>query len=79
MRSAGSSRSIALLVALLPAGFFALAWRARLAHVGREAGAFLRFLGDRGLPHRLRERRRVLAAKLARRSRAPPRWPARPA
>ena len=51
--------------ALLPTGFFALAWRARLEHVGQEAGAFLRFLRDRGLPHRLRERRRALAAKLA--------------
>jgi len=61
----GKLALIGLLVTLLPTGFFALAWRARLEHVGQEAVAFLRFLGDRELPHRLRERRRVLAAKLA--------------
>jgi len=56
---------IGFLLALLPTAFFALAWRARLEHVGQEAGAFLRFLLDRELPHRLRQRRRALAAKLA--------------
>ena len=40
------------LVALLPTGFFALAWRERLEHVGQEARAFARFLRDRELPHR---------------------------
>jgi 1-acyl-sn-glycerol-3-phosphate acyltransferase len=68
----GKLALIGFLVALLPAGFFALAWRARLAHVGQEAGAFLRFLRDRGLPHRLRERRRALAAKLAELARTAP-------
>jgi hypothetical protein len=68
----GTLALIGFLVALLPAGFFALAWRARLAHVGQEAGAFLRFLRDRGLPHRLRERRRALAAKLAELARTAP-------
>ncbi len=68
----GKLALIALLVALLPTGFFALAWRARLEHVGQEAGAFLRFLRDRELPHRLRERRRALAAKLAELARIAP-------
>jgi 1-acyl-sn-glycerol-3-phosphate acyltransferase len=68
----GKLALIGFLVALLPSGFFALAWRARLTHVGQEAGAFLRFLRDRGLPRRLRERRRALAAKLAELARAAP-------
>jgi 1-acyl-sn-glycerol-3-phosphate acyltransferase len=54
-----------LLAALVPVGFFALAWRERLDRVGREAGAFLRFLRDRDLPRRLREERQALAAELA--------------
>ncbi len=45
---------------LIPAGLFALSWQARLARVRRDAGAFLRFLGDRDLLARLAARRRAL-------------------
>jgi glycerol-3-phosphate O-acyltransferase/dihydroxyacetone phosphate acyltransferase len=53
------------LAALLPAGFFALAWRERLDHVKQEARAFVRFLRDRDLPRRLRQRRQTLATELS--------------
>jgi hypothetical protein len=53
----------------------ALAWRERLDRVVREAGAFVRFLKDRDLPRRLRERRRALVAELeALARRAPEAW-----
>jgi len=55
---------VLFLAALLPTGFFALAWRERLERVGTEARAFARFLRDRDLPRRLRQRRQVLAADL---------------
>jgi glycerol-3-phosphate O-acyltransferase / dihydroxyacetone phosphate acyltransferase len=52
---------LALFVAgLIPAGLIALSWQARLARVRRDAGAFLRFLGDRDLLARLAARRRAL-------------------
>jgi glycerol-3-phosphate O-acyltransferase / dihydroxyacetone phosphate acyltransferase len=64
------------LVALLPTGFFALAWRERLDRVGGEARAFVHFLNDRDLPRRLRERRRALATELRALARsAPELWP----
>ncbi|HSB62125.1 MAG TPA: hypothetical protein VLI67_10420, partial [Vicinamibacteria bacterium] len=64
------------LLALLPAGFFAVAWRERLDRVRREARGFARFLEDRDLPRRLRERRRALAAELRALARAAPDlWP----
>jgi 1-acyl-sn-glycerol-3-phosphate acyltransferase len=64
------------LVTLLPLGFFAIAWRTRLSRVGQEARAFVRFLRDRHLPRRLRERRRALAADLRALARtAPGLWP----
>ncbi len=55
---------VLFLAALLPTGFFALAWRERLERVGGEARAFARFLRDRDLPRRLRQRRQALAADL---------------
>ncbi len=52
------------LIALLPTGFFALAWHERLEHVAKEARAFGRFLRDRDLPRRLHQKRQALAAEL---------------
>lgn len=52
------------LVLLLPAGFFALAWQARLDSVRREARALGHFLARRGLHARLVARRRELAEEL---------------
>ncbi len=62
---AGGAALAVFLLALLPSGFFALAWHERLERVRREARAFLRRLRDPGLPRRLREERRRLAAELA--------------
>ena len=56
---------LAFLAALLPAGFFALAWRERLDGVRRDARTFLLFLRDPGLRARLLGRRKDLAASLA--------------
>jgi len=64
LRLGGTWALAGFLASLLPAGFFALAWRERLDRVRREARAFARFLGDRDLHRRLRERRRVLATEL---------------
>jgi 1-acyl-sn-glycerol-3-phosphate acyltransferase len=52
------------LVSLVPTGFFALAWQARLARVRRDVRAFVRFVRDRDLHRRLVERRRVLVHEL---------------
>jgi glycerol-3-phosphate O-acyltransferase / dihydroxyacetone phosphate acyltransferase len=57
---------VLLLLALVPAGFFALAWQARLHDVAREATALLHFLARRGLRTRLLARRRALAEELDR-------------
>jgi 1-acyl-sn-glycerol-3-phosphate acyltransferase len=63
----GGPRLAALLVlALVPAGFFALAWQARLRAVTREATALWHFLARRGLRERLLARRRALALELER-------------
>jgi 1-acyl-sn-glycerol-3-phosphate acyltransferase len=62
---AGRWALVIFLAALLPTGFFALAWRERFERVGREARAFIRFLRDRDLPRRLRRRRQELATELA--------------
>jgi hypothetical protein len=43
----GVKWAIVLLVALLPTGFFAVAWRARFDRVVQESRAFVRFLSDR--------------------------------
>jgi 1-acyl-sn-glycerol-3-phosphate acyltransferase len=50
----------AFVVGLIPTGFFALGWQARLARVRRDAWAFVRFLWDRDLLARLAARRRAL-------------------
>ncbi len=63
-RLGGGGALAAFLVALFPAGFFALAWHERLERVGREARAFARFLGDREAPSRLRTRRLALVTEL---------------
>jgi 1-acyl-sn-glycerol-3-phosphate acyltransferase len=60
----GGLALILFLAALLPTGFFALAWRERLERVRREARAFTRFLRDPDLPRRLRRRRQALAADM---------------
>jgi 1-acyl-sn-glycerol-3-phosphate acyltransferase len=79
----GGLALVIFLAALLPTGFFALAWRGRLEHVKQEARAFARFLRDRDLPRRLRQRRQALATELVALVRlAPEAWPsstARPA
>jgi 1-acyl-sn-glycerol-3-phosphate acyltransferase len=62
----GPAGAIALLVALVPAGFFALAWQARSQAVAREATALMHFLARRGLHARLLARRRALAEELER-------------
>ncbi len=64
-RLGGAAALAAFAALLLPAGFFAVAWRERLADVGREARALVRFLRDRDVHRRLRERRRALADELA--------------
>jgi len=53
-----------LLVALLPAGFFALGWQERSRHAARETRAFLRFLVDRDLRRRLVARQRALVEEI---------------
>jgi 1-acyl-sn-glycerol-3-phosphate acyltransferase len=58
--------AVLLVLALIPTGFFALAWQARLHDVTREATALWHFLARRGLHTRLLERRRALARELDR-------------
>jgi 1-acyl-sn-glycerol-3-phosphate acyltransferase len=69
---AGTWPLVIFLAALLPTGFFALAWRARFDHVRQEARAFARYIGDRDLFRRLRVRRQELAAALAELARLAP-------
>jgi 1-acyl-sn-glycerol-3-phosphate acyltransferase len=62
-----------LVAALVPSGFLALGWQARLQDVAREATALLHFLGRRGVRDRLLARRRALAEELERlAARVPP-------
>ena len=71
----GKAALVVFLVALLPTGFFALAWHERFDHVVQEARAFARFLGDRDLPRRLRRQREALVAELVQLARrAPEAW-----
>ena len=71
----GKVALVVFLVALLPTGFFALAWHERLDHAAQEARAFGRFLRDRDLPKRLRRQREALAAELVKLVRlAPEQW-----
>jgi glycerol-3-phosphate O-acyltransferase/dihydroxyacetone phosphate acyltransferase len=75
-RLGGGVALAVFLAALLPTGFFALAWHRRLDHVASEARAFGRFLWDRDSPRRLREQRRALVAELDTLVRlAPEAWP----
>jgi glycerol-3-phosphate O-acyltransferase / dihydroxyacetone phosphate acyltransferase len=56
---------LALFLLALPlTGFFALSWYERFDRVGKETRAFVRFLKDRDLVRRLRERREELAREL---------------
>ncbi|HEU5193162.1 MAG TPA: lysophospholipid acyltransferase family protein [Methylomirabilota bacterium] len=63
-RSGGGWALALYLLLLLPAGFFALAWQARLDRVRGEARALGHFLARRGLHARLIARRRELAEQL---------------
>jgi 1-acyl-sn-glycerol-3-phosphate acyltransferase len=72
-RLGGPGAAGLLVLAFVPAGFFALAWQARLQDVAREATALLHFLGRRGVHARLLARRRGLAEELERlAARVPP-------
>lgn len=55
----------AFLLTLIPAGFFALGWRARWERVRREARGFAHFLLKRDLHRRLAVRRRLLVEEMA--------------
>jgi 1-acyl-sn-glycerol-3-phosphate acyltransferase len=59
-RWAGLSALVVFLLALAPSGLIALAWRARLGRVVRQARAFGRFLVDRRLHVELIAERRAL-------------------
>lgn len=63
---------VLFLAALVPTGFFALAWRDRLERVRRDARGFSRFLADRDLPARLAARRAALMRELAALARSVP-------
>jgi glycerol-3-phosphate O-acyltransferase/dihydroxyacetone phosphate acyltransferase len=65
LRWGGLWAVVILLVMLFPSAFFALAWRARLERLRRDARAFVCCLHDRGLPARLSEKRRGLAAEIS--------------
>jgi hypothetical protein len=65
-RLGGTGWLVVFLLALLPCGFFALAWQTRSQDVAREARGLLSFLARRGLHQRLIERRRALAEELER-------------
>jgi len=54
----------AFLLALLPSGFFAIAWSERLGRARRDARAWLRFLRDRDLQRHLAARRRAIMGEL---------------
>jgi 1-acyl-sn-glycerol-3-phosphate acyltransferase len=62
----GGGALLALFAALLlPSGFFALGWSARLGRVARDTRAWLAFLGDRDLHRHLALRRREIMGELA--------------
>jgi glycerol-3-phosphate O-acyltransferase/dihydroxyacetone phosphate acyltransferase len=60
----GGGALAVFLVALLPLGFVALAWRQRLDHLRLAAGAFLHHIRDPSLLRGLREDRKALAGEL---------------
>jgi hypothetical protein len=67
---------VALLAALFPAGFFALAWRERFTRLASELRALSYCLKDRELPLRIAQKRRELARELAALAReVPEEWP----
>jgi 1-acyl-sn-glycerol-3-phosphate acyltransferase len=69
----GGGWAVAIFAAvLLPAGFFAIAWRQRLDRVRRDARAFGRFLVAPDLAVRLLARRRALVDELAALAASPP-------
>ena len=55
---------LAFLLLLVPAGFFALTWHARLVHFRAQALGFLAFLFRPDLHRRLRARQHALQAEL---------------
>src|SRR5207245_1815132 len=55
-RLAGLALFLTFLLAVIPSGVLALAWRERLGDVGRQARAFVWLLTDRDLARRLRLR-----------------------
>jgi glycerol-3-phosphate O-acyltransferase / dihydroxyacetone phosphate acyltransferase len=65
-RVGGEWLAVLLVLALVPTGFFALAWQARAHDVTREVTALWHFLARRGLRERLLARRRALAQELDR-------------
>jgi glycerol-3-phosphate O-acyltransferase / dihydroxyacetone phosphate acyltransferase len=76
LRWGGRWAAVILLVLLFPSAFFALAWRARLDRLRRDARAFVRCLRDRDLPARLAEKRKALADELRELARlVPEEWP----
>jgi glycerol-3-phosphate O-acyltransferase/dihydroxyacetone phosphate acyltransferase len=60
----GTVALVALLVLLIPAGFFALSWRERLQYAGQEAAAFMRVLRNHDLPNQWLAMRQDLIAEL---------------
>ncbi|HEV8640567.1 MAG TPA: lysophospholipid acyltransferase family protein [Methylomirabilota bacterium] len=68
----GGAWLTAYILALAPAGFFALGWRARLERLRREARTFLHFLLHRDLHRRLAARRRALVNEMTTLARAVP-------
>jgi hypothetical protein len=65
-RLGGPWAAVLVVLALVPTGFLALAWRERLQDVAREATALLHFLARRSVRERLLDRRRALAEELER-------------
>jgi hypothetical protein len=59
-RAGGGLLLAAFALLVVPSGLVALAWRERLARVGRQARAFGRFVADRGAQHGLLAERRAL-------------------
>ena len=62
----------AFILALAPAGFFALGWRERLERLRREARSFLHFLLHRDFHRRLAARRRALVNEMTTLARSVP-------
>lgn len=63
-RLAGGAALAVFALLLVPSGLLALAWWERLDRVGRQARAFLRFLGERDLHQSLMRERRALVEEV---------------